>query len=458
MANRMEEIDVKQQRRFDDLGAQISELKNLLAIGDQSAIIDSSLDPVHRDLAAKIDFARDLVNRGLIRSARAELDQIQNEADSIPVELEFRIFTNLGACALADEDFDGARKLLEEAYQLQPDNVKAITNAAVAANLGDDAERAIRLALRARKLDSQNPQATAVLISELSKANKDKEIEQLVIAEEWITRDTQCGLVLATIRAQQSRFEDAAWLCQSVIEAAPRDANAHLALSQVLFNQAQAGTTPNTFTDQSLALLRKAETEASIAIESLKGTQLTARRQEALVIRALARVLLGASDEAVRDLDEVLGENPTHADAAFNKGLLLLQDDRIGEARRTFERIDEPSRRAETILPLADASLASGDAASALELLKATLTLDDPGWKEVRRAEVLSMAEAKLGAEDSVGPLLDAALIRHPDNPLLLTVAAARQEIVADGKASKTCLTVRLNMLPMSTVRKSCFV
>ena len=440
VANRMEELDARQQRKLDDLGAQISELKNLVAVADQSAIPESSPDPAYRDLVAKIDFTRDLVNRGLIRTARTELEQIRNETDSIPAELEFRIITNLGACALADEDFHGACLLLEEAFQLQPENVKAIANAAVAANLGHDSAQAIELALKARELDPQNPQATAVLISELSEANKSEQLEQLVATEEWITQDSQCGLVLAGIRTQQTRFEDAAMLCRSIIEVAPKDANAHMALSQNLFNQAQTGHSPNAHTEQSLAFLEEAEVEATQAIEILIQTQLMARRQEALVIRALARALLGATNEAMRDLDEVLNENPSHSDAAFNKGLLLLQEDRIGEARRAFESIRDPMRSAEAVLPLADASLATGDATAAATLLKGTVTLDDPEWRDVRRAEVLSMAETKIGAQDSVGPDLAAALAKQPDNARLLTVAAVRRGIFGDSEGEEVLL------------------
>jgi len=440
VANRMEEMHAEGQTNLHELQTQISDLKNLLVVADQPARQDTSPDLANRDLISKIDFARDLINRGLIHSARTELDQIQRDTIDIPPELKFRIVTNLGSCALADEDFESAQNLLEEAYYLQPDNVKALSNAAVAANLGHDSERAIELARKTRDLDPSNPQATAVLIAELMGADKEGEVERLIATEEWIVRDSQCGLVLASTWAQKSRLEDAVTLCRSIIEIAPREANAHLALSQFLFNQAQNGTSMNILTEESLSLLREAETEANHALEILRDTQLSARRQESYLVRGLARILLGAMDEAWEDLNEVLSENPGHPDAIFNKGLLLLHEDRIGEARRAFESLQDSARYAETVLPLADASFASGDARLAVELLKGTVVLDDPDWKDVRRAEVLYMAEAKVGAEDSVGPLLDTALARKPDNPRLLTVAAVRREILGDGSDSEELL------------------
>lgn len=439
-ANRMEEIHAEDRRSFEDLRAQISEVRSILTITDQHVEPESLPNPAHRDLVAKVDLVRDLINRGLTQSARADLEDIRNDIDLIPTELEFRIITNLGACALAEEDFDSACTLLEEAYELQRENVKAIANAAVAAHLRQHSARAIELALKARELDSQNPQATAIFIAELGEAGESAQLEQLVATEEWIVHDPQCGLVLANIRAQQSRFEEAAVLCQSIIEVAPKDANAHLALSHCLFNQAQSGYSPNAYTVESLALLEKAESEATQAIEILRRTQLMARRHEALVVRGIARVLLGATDDAMRDLDEVLVENPSHADAAFNKVLLLLQEDQIREARRVIENIHDPARHAETVLPLADAFLATGDPAAAADLLRGTVTLEDPDWKDIRRAEILSMAEAKVGAEDSVEPLLSMALARDSDNPRLLTVAAVRREILGESSDSEDLL------------------
>ena len=397
-------------------------------------------DPAHSKLAAKIDFARDLINRGRVDVAREELESIRAEAEAIPAELKFRIVTNLAACALADEDVNRTRALLEEAHGLQPDNPKAIANAAVAAQLGNDSERALALARKALALESRHSQATAVLIEALWQTGQGEALEDLVATEEWITQDQQCALILASIRAQQSRFDEAATLCCSRVQADAEDASAHLALGECLLNHAQADRHAVGYTTEVIDRLQKAERRATQALDLLQTTDLRARRHRALVIRACARGFLGVTDEAMRDFDTVLGEAPHHPDATFNKGLFLLYEGRSAEARAVFEGIRDPERRADAVLPLADVCLASGNAATAAQLLQGTLILDCPSWEDIHRAEILYQAEAAVGDEDSVTPILEAALERHPDDPRLLTLAAACRSQLDDPEGAENLL------------------
>ena len=448
LANRQEALHLETRSgitqdmavRFDALEAKFSALTAPTVALAGSTVPGMLPDSAHHDLAVKIDFARGLINRDLVRSARVELERLKDEAEAAPEELKFRILTNLGACALADEDIDSARALLEEAHRLQPESQKGIANAALAAQLGKDPARAMKLAVKARELDPRDPQATAVLIEELWKTGESEQLEELVTAEEWIELDQQCSLVLARIRVQQSRYEEAVALCRSLAEADAEDSVAHLALSQCLLTYAQANRLPVGHMDESLARLREAEAVASRAIELLRPTELKARYREAVLARAVARALLGKSTEAMGDLTEVLSEAPTHPDAAFNKGLLLLSEGRPVEARAVFEGLQDSGRRADAALPLAHACIAAGDEAAAVQLLRGALTLEHPGWEDVRRAELLSKAEAAVGDEDSVGPAIEAALAQHSDDPRLLALAAIRCEILGDPEGSEDSL------------------
>ena len=447
LANRQEELhrettsEVTQNMDagFADLKAEISSLRAIMA-APAEPVPETPSDPVHREMATKINLARDLINQGLVSSARVILEGLKNEAGVIPEELEFRIATNLGACALAEDNIDEARAFLEKAYRLQPGNPKAIANAALAAHLGQDPKRAVQLALKVRETDPRNSQATATLIEGLWKTGESNRLQELVSAEGWMTQDRQCGLVLAMIRMQESRFDEAVTLCRYLIKAHSEDATIHLTLSECLLGEVQAGRLPVGYTDESVAQLREAEAEATRAIELLGPTELKAPYCGALVARAIARTLLGVTTEAMRDLDEVLEENPTHSDAAFNKGLLLLCEGRPAEARAVFESIQDSVGRMDAVVPLAEACLLSGDFAAVVELLRGTLALEHIEWKEVRRSEALSRAEAEIGDEDSVEAALEGALEQHPDDPLLLTLAAVRREILDDREGAEDCL------------------
>lgn len=297
------------------------------------------------------------------------------------------------------------------------------------------------LASEARELDPRDPQASAVLIEALWQANEVDRLEEFVAKEGWMASDGQCGLVLARIRVHQSRLEDASDLCRRLVDADPDDPNARLLLGECLLLLAQDGRRlPLGQTDEILARLGEAEAEATRAVDILQTTDLKARHRSALVTRAGARALRGNTAAALSDCEEVLREAPTHPDARFNKGLLLLHSNRPGEAREAFEGILESDRREDIVLPLAEACLEIGDAAAATTLLRGTISLDRPGWQDIHRASTLTRAEAGAREEDTVGPLLEAALKRAPDDPRLLVLAAERRELVDDASNAEDLL------------------
>ena len=427
-------------RQIAGLRADLSSMLSDAISQSESVKSEDISDPAHHQLVEQIDSARDLINRGLVVAARVQLERLQREAGAIPEALEFRIVTNLAVCAMAEAEVEFACDLLEQAHRSQPKNQTGIANASLAAQLRNDSKLAIELAHEALAIDPKDPRATTTLIGVLWETGQYERLEKFVAEEEWITRDPQCALALAVIRMHQSLFDEASMLCRYLIEADSTDAEAHLALSQCLLNFAQKDSLPATYGNDSLELLREAETEANVAIDLLESTQLKARRQEALVARAGTRILLGEINEAMRDLDTVLSETPTHPAAAHNKGLLLLKEGRPAEARTILESIKDSLAREAVLVPLADAYLELGEAAAVIELLKGPLNLDSPRWEEIRRAEILLRAEAKLKSEDSVGPHLEDALQREPENSRLLTLAAVRSSILEDNESAEKSL------------------
>ena len=428
--------------------AEFTDVKKLLfslgadpTVLSDSAGTESYSDPADRDLATKIDFARDLIDRGLVSSARVALERLESEVQEISRELEFRLITNLGICGLAEEDVDRACALIEKAYRIKSDDRQAITNAATAAHLRKDSERAVALAHKARGLDHQNSQATAVLMREFWDTGQIEQFEVLVGTEEWITGDRECGLVLAWVRVQQSCLKEAVTICRSLTEAYSESALVHLALSQCLIGKAEADRRhPTGDEDETLAGLCEAEAEATRAIDLLEPTELNAPRQESLIARAGARMLLGSTAQAICDLDKVLSEAPTRSDAVFNKALILVNEDRPEEARRLLERIPRPARSADASLLLGEACFLSRDTAAVAELFSDILVPDHPGWWDIRRAEILSRAEAALAGEDSVGPALEKARTLNPNDPRLLTLAAIRSDLSDDSDRAEELL------------------
>ena len=413
---------------FARLHSQIANLGARSAHSRESSQTDS--DPKYAALSARIDVARNLIHRGSVKVAREELEELINDSEELPDDLKFRIITNLGACALAVGEFEDARSRLLEAYELQPESQKGIVNAALAAQLDDDSERAMELARKARELDRKDSQATSILLRELWATGNTEQFEELISTEEWITRDKQCALDLATVRMLESRFDEAAALCRVLLEADSGNAQARLTLCECLIRQAQTEIRTLGFTDEPIYKLREAVESATIVLDILPN-DLVEQRQAALVARACAHAILDELDDALRDLDSELASVPSQLDAInFNKGLVLLRVGRPHQSRAAFEGVQDSELRSEVDLPLARACLLSGDARAALNLLEGSFSLEEPTWEDVLKATTLVYAEQELGIEDSLGGLIAAKVEQRPNDPRLLALLSIHRSIL----------------------------
>ena len=440
LANRVEEHNLSIHGRFDSmvsvLEARLPPASNTILVPEDPTESDDVSGSDQPELIAKIDFARDLINVGLVRSARSKLQEIEDENGAASAALKFRIKTNLAACALAEDDIEGACALFEEAHEIDPGNPKGIANVAVAAHLKNDPCRAISLANEAREIEPENPQAMAVLIGALWEMGNVDELEDLIETQEWVVRDQRCSQVLIGIRMQQSRIEDAISLGRCLVELFPDDPDAHLVLSQCLFYDLEKERHNTGYSDELMARYSEVVTIATRAIELLRDTQLTLLKNTALVVRGGARAIMGETDDALRDFDEVLADEPTHSDAAYNKGLCLLVAGRAADARAAFEVIQDLERREDSLLPLAVARLEAGDAAAAAGMLQGTLSLDCPTWNNVHRAEILRRSAQNAGLENPVDTFLGNALVQNPNDPKLLTLSALGRSASGDTEKS----------------------
>jgi hypothetical protein len=96
---------------------------------------------------ARVDAARQLIQEGQIQSAQRMLQRLRGDFAKQPssASLQFRIATNLGSCALHFEDMATAKAEFSLALTLQPDDPKALANAALAALLNDEVQAALSL-------------------------------------------------------------------------------------------------------------------------------------------------------------------------------------------------------------------------------------------------------------------------------------------------------------------------
>ncbi len=390
-------------------------------------------DSQHREASVRINAARSLTESGKVTSARAILDLVRDTTEDLPDDIRYRLLTLLGSCALAAEAIEEGCAYLEEAHRLRPDDAAALANAAVAAGLRGAPPRAVELARRSLDLEPGDSHAVAVLLEALWKAGDATEMEDLVAAEAWIEDDPRCVLALARIRAQQQRFGVAIERARWLVDDGPDDPETHIVLAECEMLAVQAG-----YAAQPMVGCREAETHVSKALALLESTELEARVLHALTIRSGARLFVGDTTGAMADVESVLRRRPGDPASLHNKGLILLEKDDFPGARATFDSIEDPDTRARALVPHAAATLWSGDQPGAVALLRGSFSLDRRDWDDIGKAELLGEAEYALGSEDSVEPLLDEALQRHPEDARLLHLAGRRHALRGEGAAAES--------------------
>ena len=452
LANRQEELALRGQVERGNILSAVESVNarfdllasNTVASAGSDGIAADSIE-AHSSAKAEIDLARELIDLGHIQSARGKLESVR-AGTSLPVDLEFRVATNLGACAAAEGDYESACFFFDEAYALQPDNPKGVTNASVAARLRDDLESAMNLARRALDLESRNGHAAAVIIESLWEAGENEQLREFIATHAWVTSDRQSGLVLADVRTKQARFEEAAQLFRSFIEDDPNDARAHLMLSQSLFAEAQAsfargGSAENTAHDR----LEECVEAASRAIDLLRTTELKSQLSSALVGRGFARALQGHIDSALDDLNAAIRAAPDDSSPVRVLGLVMMLVGRYEEARDAFEQVRASGSSEDVLPPLAEAYLRLGDPLAAKELIRGEFEFENPGPDDLWKAELVCRVDAETEGEDPAWEPFEESLRRQPENPWLLAVSAIRGRSLGDFEGAEDCLLKALS-------------
>ncbi len=415
--------------------ASIEKLKSHIDIKfaavPQQADSPETANPDMLNITREIDQAGDLLSLGLTKTAYNKLTTLYDEITIYPPDVAFRIATNLAMCCLANQELERACIFFDTAYKYQPTNVAAIANAALAAQLRNDAPSAMNFAHEAREISPHDSQATSVLIEGFWQTGASDDIESLIHNEPWIFDDERCTLALAGVREKQGRFENATELYRTLISFDPAEAVPYLALSLCLLNGARANRHLG-LTKEQLAPIQEADTIATKALEILVDTQLHAHRDVAAVVRGIARSLLERTEHALSDFDSVTDESPAQSEAAFHKLLLLLHLGRLQDAQETLEQISDLDRRRESLQVLTSQLINAARPLEATTLLQGEYTLVQPTWDDISIGELLITAERSAGTTDTVGPKITDALRLDSVNPLVLTLSGIHAHLHGD--------------------------
>lgn len=425
-------------RAISDLPRKIVETLGLQSLpADSAREVTAVKEQIYN---ARIDEARNLLLEGRVSSARGILERLQVEisGSSPSAELQFRIITNLGACALDLDDLDTARVNFEKAFALQPNDPKALSNLALAALLGNEFEQARVLSAQARQADPQNPNATITYIQSLRQLGKNAEIGQLMLNEPWIYHDPDCALVLGQIKFDDHNFIGAEAFLRLYLQSGQQKPIAGILLAEAIYlpiQESMQSVMPWRLPSWMVVRLEEADRILLSTIEALKKYENRKLLHGALVTRAGIRGALGRLEEALRDVDAVLLEDEQNTGALHNKGLIFLQTNQPGEAIRWLEKIQGQNERNDAAVLLADAYLLNDQPSKTVEMLQPLWKLEDEEQRHMLIIDLLLAAYAKLGSVVEIEKMLQFVSEKRSNDPDVIALIAHQR--VRDGKVEE---------------------
>jgi hypothetical protein len=402
--------------------------KNLLA--DKPLNAPEIQESIYHD---RIEQARKLLESEKPQTARKLLLDLRKElSDKNPSQsLLFRIATNLGSCAMQLDDTQSTIREIDFAFQLDPDNPKAITNASLIALLKRQPEEAFRLASMARNLVQQDSIATANYIHALFALGRQSELKSLIAAEEWIRSDTNCCMAIGSLLFEENEFDEAETFLRLGYALDPEEPRILVYLAHTLLRpiqQALMGQPALTwkFPVDVVAKLKEAVETLGQAIKLLKGHEDRRFLSFSYILRADAFRMLGNDTAAIADCDIALHEQPDDDAALPIKALALLTNDRVKEAIQCFEKIRDPEAKARIMFPLATAYNITEQPEKVIAILEPFW--DKPNeYQQIKIAEQLLWAYSQLSDFQKSGSIINKLRSVYPNDPEVLSVIARQR-------------------------------
>lgn len=380
----------------------------------------------------RVEQARRLLESGKYKTARGMLEGLRKEIAKLDVSksLLFRIATNIGSCAIQLDDRETAIREIELAFQLDPENHKAITNLSATTLLKGQPEQALQLAVKARQLTPQDSIATANYIQALFALGRESELEQLISQERWIQKDANCCFATGTLFFNKGRFGEAERFLRLGLVADPTEPRLLINLAHSLVRPIQSALLGQPILDWKFPAdakpkLNEAEallTQAIAAQEEFENRRFFAF---AHILRSDVRRMLGDEAGAIADCEIALHENPSDESAFPLKGLAYLHAGQPNEAIASFEKIQGADGKRSILIPFATAYNATKKPEKAVSLLMPAWEASPSEPNQIKLADQLLWAYSQLEDTASAEKVISRLETVWPKNPDALAAIAS---------------------------------
>ena len=385
--------------------------------------------PVGDRFTAEMNDARDLLRKGHARAARFLLDSLSRHVGSegFTKDLQLRLETNLGGSALALGEYEAAERHFDAALAIQPGDAKALANRGQIALVRDQAAVGLEYAGKAQSLARNDPHVVSVYLRALDANGRKAEVESLVQENPWMLDDAECAFTLAVLAYEDGRYAEAELLARTAVKQGPNDAQALELLARCIMVPLESGLErnpplPGKLPDEALSRASEAESLFSQAIQILDNQDNKDLLLVAVANRGMARSLLGQYEDALRDCDRVLAENPNQQLVRLNKGRLLLGIGRPYEASQVLAELEDAHETAWR--PVAAAYLATKQPQKALQVLLPLWPAPRAALDRIRIGELLLASYTDLAQPEAAEGIASALESEYPDDAEAAAIAA----------------------------------
>jgi tetratricopeptide (TPR) repeat protein len=380
----------------------------------------------------RVDQARKLLVAGKYKTARGMLEALRKEIDKLDTSksLLFRIATNIGCCAIQLDDRETAIREIELAFQIDPENPKAVANLAAITLLKGQPEQSLRLAVKARQLTPKDSIATANYIQALFALGREGELERLIAEERWIETDANCCFAIGSLFFNKGRFADAERFFRLGLGADPTEPRLLMNLAHSLVCPIQTALRDQTILDwkfppEAIPKLQEAEaliTRAIAAEDEIEGRRLFGF---AHTLRADVRRMLGNEAGAISDCEIALHVGSDDETALAIKGLAYLHAGKPNEAITSFEEIHSADARRNILIPLATAYNAAKQPEKVVSLLTPHWVASPSQPNQIKFADQLLWAYSRLQEDVPAKEVINRLETDWPKNPEALSAAGS---------------------------------
>lgn len=362
-----------------DIKSSMLSIPNNLVILDMPSYVDISSTILTSEHQAEIDHSRDLLKNYNPVEALDYLEGLKSRiwSSAQPI-VKYRILTNIGAAkGLLNRHQESAR-LLIEALQYNPDDEKALCNAALGYLLLGILDQAVVYANKVLKTNPSNGKAYSVIVRA---ASDDESLDEIVarVPEPYRSAPEVANAISYLFRKKENFPESRKWLETAIDNDATDSPELKADLGTVLMKLVtddQSTFFGIQINDEKRAQIAKSIELLTSAWNRVANTSIRDLRLDWIANRGLAKRLFGDLDGAIEDIETALEAD--RSDPAYSKymAMLLREKGENGKAITLLTEIIESGALPEAALLLGEVLREENKFPEAIEIIKKLLEGD----------------------------------------------------------------------------------